>query len=732
MEQRPQKEFLILISIALVLVTGGAYIRLCGYDFISYDDPKYVENNPQVRDGLTWDGFKWAFTERKITANWHPLTWLSLMLDCKLSGGQEFLTGPDPNLKKQALENMAQTCHTTNLFFHLANTLLLFLVLARMTAALGPSALVAALFALHPLHVESVAWISERKDVLSTFFWLLTMWAYVRYAEHPAVKRYILVVVFFILGFMAKPMLVTLPFVLLLMDYWPLKRLQNLPPTNIEKAPRPVQRTKDRKKTAPFVPVFKKTTFGFLILEKLPLFALTVLFCFITFFVQRGAGAVRPIEDFDLKIRLANAVASYGIYIGKVFWPAHLGLFYPHFGMPPSWQIVTALLLLIIISGWALWQRKRPWLLVGWLWFLGTMVPVIGLVQVGDQALADRYTYITLVGLFMALVWGFADILAPWRPRRIVAPVTAVVVLAALTVCTWRQVGYWSDSITLFEHSLKINEKNHLAHNQLGYTFYYRGQPGDLDKAIKHHRQALDLKPDYYYALINLGMELVDKKEYQEGIDLYQRALGIRETANVNNHLGAALMYMHGYDYAPSEGYLRRALELDDQHVNTHLNLAMLLFSQGRFEEAMFYYQQALSLSPNDVRALQGIEQVRTRQLRAQQGNDPQVIFNNARILAQQGKYQAAAELVEKALQLKPDWLQAHQILGELYLYLARPGPAIEHFSEVIKLNPDDPLVLKNLAWLLATINVDKLRRPADAVKHALKANILTNYNQPE
>jgi len=726
-----------LIGIALILLTLGAYYRVCTYDFISYDDLEYVKNNYQVLEGITLEGFRYAFTTND-KANWHPLTWLSLMLDCELGGDQNQLFGSNPRLGKIALEKVAHTCHTTSLLFHLINTVLLFLLLTRMTAALWRSALVAALFALHPLHVESVAWISERKDVLSTFFWFITMWAYVRYAAQPSVKRYIPVVLFFILGFMAKPMLVTLPFVLLLMDYWPLKRWPPSPLAVNQKETGPEKTKKGRKKTTSDVPYFQKSTWRALIIEKLPLFGLTTLFCVITFFVQRGAGAVQPIEFLGLKVRLANAVVAYAVYIGKMFYPLRLGLFYPHLGMPPPWQITGAALILILFSALALWQRKRPALLAGWLWYLGTLVPVIGLIQVGDQALADRYTYIPLTGLFIALVWTLAELFAPWRRRQIVSALLAAAIMAALTVCTWRQVGYWSDSITLFEHALKVIDKNHLAHNHLGLALYYRGEPGDLDKAIDHHRRAIQLRDDYFHAYVNLGMELMANKDYEEAKVNYYKALEIHpRSPSVLNHLGALLRDMHGGASIEGEQYLREALERIPDYFNARMNLAESLYARGEYEQALEQLQEALRLNPNHPRTRQLWQMARAKLDQTKQPpplgpEDPTGLFNKALTLARQERYQEAVELFKKVLQLKPDWPRAHQALGDVYLYLNQPQPAIEHLSEAVKLNPDYPAALNNLAWVLATVDDDKLRRPSEAVKHAQKANNLTNYSQPE
>ena len=592
------KKPIILICTGLIIITVAAYYPIANFGFITYDDPGYVSDNPSILNGLTASGIRYAFTTSD-TANWHPLTWLSLMLDCQLAK-------PDfpPPAKKQAeaqLMKIAQTCHSTNLLFHVLNSLLLFLLLDHMTHARWRSAIVAALFALHPLHVESVAWISERKDVLSTFFWLLTIWAYLRYARRPGLINYIPILLFFILGFLAKPMLVTLPFVLLLMDYWPLERFAAVElKTTIKKT------QKKPKKTETPLTACQKSPASILILEKLPLFVLTIIFSAITFLVQQNKGAVRDIDQLGLAERFTNAIISYCTYIGKMLFPLRLGLFYPYpTSFPPAWQWAGALTILILISIVALKNKKHPYLLVGWLWFLGTMVPVIGLVQVGQQALADRYTYIPLIGLFLALVWEFADRTASWRYRKIASLVTALTVLSALTACTWRQVGFWRDSITLFEHSLALNDKNYLAHNQIGWVY---AENGDFEKAIKSHRRALEIKPNYTYALINLGRELTETQQYSEAITCYRQAIN-NSPYNVNalNGLGAALLGRavteNSNDFSEAEKACRTALALNPNYLNAHLNLAQILAQQRKFDQAVEQCRQLLRINPNDIRA---------------------------------------------------------------------------------------------------------------------------------
>ena len=442
-QHAPDKHRGTIIYPLLIAVTLAAFWQVRDHEFVHYDDDKYVMENPHVPTGLTRESIKWAFTATHAS-NWHPLTWLSHMLDCQLYG-----LNPRGH-------------HVSSLLFHAANTVLLFLVLRRMTGALWKSAFVAALFAIHPLHVESVAWVAERKDVLSTLFWMLTMLAYLRYVEKPTIQRYLPVLMLFALGLMAKPMLVTLPFVLLLMDYWPLGRLDN-----------GLSVTRDRLKR-----------YWGLVREKLPLFALTAISCVVTFLVQRHGGAMPDLEWLPLDVRIANALVSYAKYIGKMLLPRHLAVLYPYpSGTLPLWQLAGAVFLLMYVSVMVFRSRQRyPYLAVGWAWYVGTLVPTIGIVQVGKQALADRYTYVPLIGLFIIIAWGVPDLVArwcvvsSWRRRRILLAVSATASILALMTCTWFQVGRWRDRISLYTHALRVTSNNATIHNNLGNALLAEGK----------------------------------------------------------------------------------------------------------------------------------------------------------------------------------------------------------------------------------------------------------------
>ena len=440
----------IVACLFLVLATLAVYGQVRNYHFVSLDDNLYITDNPTVQKGLTLDGLSSAFTS-SYGGFWLPLTMLSHMLGCQLFGLH------------------AGGHHLINLLFHLANVLLLFLWLQRTTQALGPSFLVAALFALHPLHVESVAWVTERKDVLSTFFWLLTMWAYVWYVEAPRLGRYLLILVCFILGLMSKPMLVTLPFVLLLLDYWPLGRWTLNRSAAVSRS-----RVSQDRKTRQGVSISR------LAWEKAPLFALAMLFSIVTLFTQKEIGAVQSLQNVALTSRLANVLVAYVTYIGKMIWPTRLAVFYPLTGNAiPLWQWLGAGLTLAFLSLLIIRQfQRRPYLLVGWLWYLGTLVPVIGLVQAGGQSLADRFTYVPLIGLFIMVAYGMAELNTRWRPARYLLPVGAGMILAALMICTWLQVHYWRDSASLFTHALQVTKDNALAHDSLGIVLLSQGKAG--------------------------------------------------------------------------------------------------------------------------------------------------------------------------------------------------------------------------------------------------------------
>jgi Tfp pilus assembly protein PilF len=550
-----------LICLLLVIPTLAVYWQVRNHEFIGYDDVTYVTKNPHLQAGLSLEGITWAFTSKRA-GNWHPLTWLSHMLDIQVYG-------MDPGRH-----------HLTNVLFHIMNTLLLFLVFRRMTGALWRSAFIAALFALHPLHVESVAWVAERKDVLSTFFWMLTMGAYVLYVEHPGINRYLLVLLFFILGLMAKPMLVTLPFVLLLIDYWPLNRFQfGQSSGGGSKKQRPLALR--------------------LVWEKIPLFALAAASSVVTLIVQQNGGAVSSFSAYPLNIRLANAMVSYVGYIGKMVWPSNLAVLYPHPGSLPTWQIGGAFLFLVFTFFAVIRAvRRQPWFAVGWLWFIGTLIPVIGLVQVGSQAMADRYTYVPLIGIFIIVAWGLPELVSGWRYRKVAISTMAVACLSILMATTWLQIRHWKNSIILFERALAVTDNNYVIHNNLGVAFFLQRK---VDKAIDQFRESMKINPGFVDARINLAIALANKGKMDEAIGYFSEALKINpdcDKAHINlgvalEKLGRTADAIHHYSEA-----LRINSELDE----AHNNLGVALASQGKLDKAIDHYFEALRINPRSAK----------------------------------------------------------------------------------------------------------------------------------
>ena len=564
---------MLAICIILAIATFAIYWQVGNHEFISFDDDDYVTENRYVQDGLTLKGIVWAFSEPHAH-NWHPLTWLSHMLDCQLFG-----------LKPGRH-------HLVNLFFHVANTLLLFLIFRRMTNALWQSAFVAGLFALHPLHVESVAWVAERKDVLSTLFWMLTMGAYVYYVERPGYKRYFFVFVFFVLGLMSKPMLVTLPFVLLLLDYWPLMRLNlaKLGTRITAAAPQPASRVKKKQKSQQQTRKDTAQTKGTvesralwpeirpLLKEKIPFFVVTIIFCFVTFYAQHRV--VKPMELYPLDGRIANALISYVSYIGKMLWPVKLSIFYPYVGVALfSWQAVSAMLVLMVTTWLIIRGAKRiPYMIVGWFWYLGTLVPVIGLVQVGLQSMADRYTYVSLIGVFIMIAWGVPELLNRWRYGRIALASAAVGILFACIIMTYVQTGYWRNNIILYEHAIRVTSENAWAQNNLGYALSLQGKTSE---AIAHFQKAISINnpADAHY---NLGIMLASQGKIDEAINQFRESIRISpEYAKAHNNLGSTLLYQGKLDEAIAS--YREAMRLNPDYTLAQENLNNALAAQKKF-----------------------------------------------------------------------------------------------------------------------------------------------------
>jgi tetratricopeptide (TPR) repeat protein len=644
----------VLLGFLLGLVTLALYWPATTHSFILLDDPAYVSGNPHVTDGLTLAGVKWAFTSG-YAANWHPLTWISHQLDCSMYG-----LYPGGH-------------HLTNILLHAVNTLLLFLALKRLTKSIWPSAVVAALFGWHPLHVESVAWVAERKDVLSTFFLMLTLLAYGKYAgikmaaadeirtktapspqpsppvgareklSRPTIQGfhvrlwYNMALGCFVLGLMSKPMLVTLPFVLLLLDYWPLRRIADC--GDFGELSRAVRIADLRKARAGSDQASNASVWLPLVIEKIPFFAAALAACVVTVMVQHAGGAVRSVSDVSFGLRLLNVTTAYARYAGRTFWPANLCVYYLLPAVAPVVPAFAAGLALAVVS-WLVfrWRVTRPWLMVGWFWFLGTLVPVIGFVQVGSQAMADRYTYIPLIGLFIAVVWGIRQELGGGRAARAFGGALALASLAACLLLTQHQLGFWRDDVSLWQRAALVTRDNYFAEYELGTAL---ADAGRTSEAINHHEASLRINPAYEPAHYHLGIELE---------------------------------------------------------------------SVGRLEEAATQFLAALARDPTS-------EQLH---------NDLGVVR------AQQGQLDAAIAEFKRAMELSPGYSSAYLNYGNALSQRGETGPALANYRKARELDPASPQVLDRLALLLATASDAQWRNVSEAVTLAEKANDLTQRQSPE
>jgi protein O-mannosyl-transferase len=622
------------IYLMLLAATLAVYSQVRSYDFVNYDDREYVSENARVRAGLTPDGAAWAMTST-FEGNWFPLTWLSHMLDCQVFG-------LDGGLH-----------HLTNVLLHILSTLLLFAWLHRMTGAAWRSAAVAFLFALHPLHVESVAWVTERKDALSAFFWFLTLWAYVRYARKPGTARYLPVLAFFCLGLMSKSMVITLPFILLLLDFWPLRRIW---------AAEAAASVKGKPKAAPMN--HAKARLGTILLEKVPFFALSAGIAVITFIAQGKGGAVASLARIPFGRRVANALISYMIYLLQMFWPARLAVFYPLPSTIPVWQVIAALLALLGITAMVLrWLHRFPYLTVGWFWYLGTLVPVIGLVQVGMQAHADRYAYLPLVGIFMMLAWGLAE----WVERRpqiriAVAGISAAACLA-LAVLTWRQIRSWQDSRTLFQHAIEVTANNHVAHNGLGVALREQNR---VNEAAAHFVEAIRMQPGYPEAHANLGDAYLLLGRIEDAAKELTEAIRLNpDSPEACISLGIAYSKLGKVN--ESIAALAAAVKRYPDAADAHYNLGRVYVDAGRIQEATAEFYQAARLQPENAEAH----------------------YNLGSALASQGNMEAAVAEFARAVQLKPDYAAAHHNFGSALATLGRLDEAIAEFTEALRLAPD-------------------------------------------
>lgn len=608
-----------MLAAALAAITFLLYVPVLHHPFIGFDDPGYVTENPRVTGGLTLDAVRWAMTAGYF-ANWHPLTWISHMLDVQLFGMN------------------AGGHHATNLILHVADTLLLYGVLFRMTGTAGRSAVVAALFAVHPTHVESVAWVAERKDVLSTLFWMLTLWAYLAYTRRPEWRRYTLVLVSYTLGLMSKPMLVTLPCVLLLLDYWPLRR------ATLDKAS---------------IGAWRR-----LVLEKLPLLALAAASSVITYVVQRDSGAVESLVRLPMSVRLANAVVAYWRYIEKLAWPSDLALLYPYAKTLWVGTVLVALTALVAVSVLVVRSaRTRPYLIVGWLWFLGTLVPVIGIVQVGKQPMADRYTYVPSIGLFVLVAWGSAELLDRIRAPRVIGTGLSLAAVAILALVARRQIDYWSSGPELWEHTIAVTSENYLAENNLGFDL---ARENKNTEAIPHYEAAIRLAPRFVGGHTNLALAWVAVGRDDRAVDQFQEALNI-EPGNyiVHAHLGFALSRLGRLDEAISQ--FSEAIRGKSDYVEAHNGLGLTLARKGDVDGAIREYDEALRYMPKF----------------------PEAHNNLGAALASQGKLDAAMAQFAEAIKLKPEFPDARNNFGVALSSAGRLDEAIAQFREAVRLNPN-------------------------------------------
>jgi Tfp pilus assembly protein PilF len=589
-----------IVCLLLAVVTLALYNPVNRHPFVNYDDDRYVTENPHIRQGLTADTFAWAWTSTE-QANWHPLTWISHALDCSL-----FRLNPAGH-------------HFTSLLLHVVNVVLLFLILMWATNRMGPSLFVAALFALHPINVESVAWVAERKNVLCTLFFFLTLWAYGWYARKPDWKRCLVVAVLFAAGLASKPMVITLPFVLLLLDYWPLKRVM----------------TAGSEETGTY-------SWPRLVLEKIPLFALSAASAVITMQAQQAGGAIRTTAEFSFGVRVANAIYAYAMYLWKMVWPAKLAPLYPHPGDSlTTWRVMLAAVLLIAITAIALRFRTRRYLIVGWLWFLGMLVPVIGLVQVGDAAMADRYAYIPLIGIFVMIAFGIAD----WAEQKRVGLwliVPAAVVLVLLAVATHRQINFWQSNYTLWSHALAVTENNFIAEDNLGGALILEDKE---EEAHPHFEAAARINPKDAMSRSNLGTYLQTHNQMREAIAQYEAAVDLTSDpsllAQTYANMGAARRAL-GDDEQAHKNF-EESLRYNPNQFNAWLGLGLLAEKQGKLDEAITDLSRSAEVQPT-----------------------AQAFFELGRMLAQTGHIPEAVDAYQRALKISPDLTEAQKAIDAL------------------------------------------------------------------
>jgi Tfp pilus assembly protein PilF len=686
------------VCFTLVAIIWFVFGQTLRFGFVNYDDNEYVYDNPHITSGLSVGAFRWAFTHTQ-TANWHPLTTLSHMLDCQLYGVHPW------------------GHHLDNVLLHCMVAILLFLAIRRLTHAIWPSAFVAALFAIHPLRVESVAWISERKDVLSGVFFMLTLLAYARSVEVPQSKsRYWTVSIVFALGLMCKPTLVTLPFVLLLFDWWPLTRIETESGWNrLWTSSRP------------------------LILEKSPLFVLSAGSCFATLLAQKAA--LDRVVPVSLTWRVANGAVAYASYLLQMVWPVGMAVLYPHpRDLLPLWQVNLAILFLVAFSTLA-WvsRRKYPWVAVGWLWYLGMLVPMIGVFQVGNQARADRYTYLPQIGLYIIAAWSAVAASARLRLPRWVPCVLSASVIVSLAVAARLQTSYWHDSESLWTHALACTERNFIAWNNLGIDLQQKGQ---RNEAIECFQKALNIEPYYADAYTNLGGVLLGQGKSDQAIAYFQRALQLRPAnPKAQNNLGLALFDEGRLDEAI--GDFQRAIEINPLYVEANYNIGVAFQRKGEWDAAIACFQKVLRIKPDYAEAENNLgfavqqkgemdEAISLYEKAVKAKPDYALAYVNLGVLLERkGESDEAIADFHKALQINPDYPDAYYNLGNALQQKGLFGQAIENYQKALATNPDFAEAAGNLAELLASCPDTQMRNGARAEELAQRANRLTGGKNP-
>jgi len=662
------------------MLTLAVYSQVQNFEFINFDDNLYVTQNHQIQSGFTYKGIVKIFTDIR-TGNWHPLTMISHMLDWALFG------------------NEAGGHHWTSLILHIINTVLLFLLLNQMTGAIWRSALVAALFAIHPINVESVTWVAERKNVLSTFFWFMTMLLYVWYVKQPGWGRYLSVLLCFALGLMSKSMLVTLPFVLLLIDYWPLNRI------SLDVLGHSQQRA--------FLPL-EKFKLRFLFWEKIPFFILTGIIICVTLYAQETIGAVVKMVHLPLSERISNAILSYGLYIKKMFWPFDLSIFYPHYSIG-VWELLTVSFLLILVSVFVLrYYRKYPYLPVGWLWFLGTLVPVIGLVQVGSQSMADRYAYVPFIGLYIMLVWCAADCAGKNKYKKLYFVTVSLFLISSLSVISWQRCQLWGDEVTLWNDALR-NHKVAITYNLRGVAYANKGQYG---LALADYKSAIDMDKKFAEALNNRGNIYAAIGQHENALRDYNEAQRVKpKYADAYYNKGLLYLGIHKLDAAIAD--FTQAIHLDPYNADYFNNRGVALRSKGEYEKSLADFNQALKINRNMAEAY----------------------FNRGIIYQMHRQYFPAIVNFTESLRIKPAYIDARLNRGISFTSLGKNDQAFEDFSYVLQVDSKNISALNHLGILLKNMkryedSAAQFRKilqikpdDNDAIKYLKEMEILKNKN---